>query len=327
MAPIVEENHLLHQLKQTQATPVSQKKPHTRLQLNPNAPLFGSSTGQAEQPGAHPFIPQGQTQGDFNKQPQQPTSKGDMFLPQGFQQGQSHEQPSSSAQQNQYQGFNFIPDFSRAQGQGSQQSQNQYQSQQQSQGPSQSEMMPPGLGIGQGARNQMNYPYFPQQMFNQQGGDLPQKNIPFQSLRFDEQIESRPGQQSDINFDKGGYGLQEEIQYQNPDTYQPDKTLERRGNRPPNLYTAVLSGRKMDDSATNSPSVHNMQSRFFSAAPTPTSEFDQAPILNSPNDFLTGGSEEETTNPPLSEEMVESFRLEDHLGELVEFAKTYNGSR
>lgn len=309
MAPIVEENHLMQQLKQTQATPVAQKKPHARLQLNPNAPLFGSS-GQQEQPAAHSYIPQGQTQGDYNK-------------PQGFQQGQSHDQPSSSSQQNQYQGFNFIPDFSRGQGQGSQQSQNQYQGQQQPQGPSQSEMMPPGLGINQGGRNQANYPYFPQQMFsNQQGGD--QKNIPF---RFDEQMESRPGQQSDMNFDKGGYNVQEEMQYQNPDTYQPDKALERRGTRPPNLYTAVLSGRKMEDSATNSPSVHNMQSRFFSAAPTPTSEFDQAPILNSPNDFLTGGSEEETANPPLSEEMVESFRLDDHLGEVVEFAKTYNGSR
>lgn len=327
MAPIVEENHLMQQLKQTQATPVAaaQKKPHTRLQLNPNAPLFGTPSAQTEQAGAHQFLPQGQTQGDFNKQSQQPPSKSEMFLPQGFQQGQqSHEQPSSSSQQSQYQGFNFIPDFSRGQGQGSQQPQNQYQGQQQPQGPSQSEMMPPGLGIGQGNRNQINYPYFPQQMFNQQGGEISQKNVPF---RFDEQTEQRPGQQSDMNFDKGGYNLGEETQYQNPDTYQPDKNLERRGNRPPNLYTAVLSGRKMDDSATNSPSVLTMQNRFFSAAPTPTSEFDQAPILNSPNDFLTGSEEEGPANPPLSEEMVESFRLEDHLGELVEFAKTYNGSR
>ena len=37
-------------------------------------------------------------------------------------------------------------------------------------------------------------------------------------------------------------------------------------------------------------------------------------------------SGEDTPNT-MSEEVMENFKLEDHLGNLVEYAKTYNGSR
>lgn len=286
-----------------------QKKLHSRLQLNPNAPLFGNA-GQLEQQGA-------QQAGHFAPQ----SSETNMYFnAPGFHQNQSLEQ------QSQFQDFNFASGFPR--GQGQQQHQPQYQPQQQKlmqQAPAHEEMMPPGLGLmGQGARNQMNFMNYPQQqMFQgQQSGEMGMKGgMQFQNQRFEEQ----QGPQRE-------YG-QEEMTYQNPDTYQPDKApaslMERgRGNRPASLYTAVLSGRKREDSASNSPSLHNMQNRYFSAVSTPTSEYDQAsntPLGQPTNELLEGAEEE--SNVPLSEEMIQNFRLEDHIGSLVEFAKTYNGSR
>lgn len=300
-----------------------QKKLHSRLQLNPNAPLFGSA-GQLEQQGA-------QQAGHFAPQ----SSESNMyFAAQGFHQNQPLEQ------QNQFQDFNFASGFPR--GQGQQQHQAQYQPQQQKmmqqqqQQSGHEEMMPPGLGLmGQGTRGQMNFMNFPQQMFQgQQAGDMGMKSggMQFQNQRFEEQ-QPQNKLPSDMGFQRE-YG-QEEVTYQNPDTYQPDMSkapsslMERgRGNRPASLYTAVLSGRKREDSASNSPSLHNMQNRYFSAASTPTSEYDQAantPLGQTNNDFLEGGEEE--SNAPVSEEMIQNFRLDDHLGGLVEFAKTYNGSR
>lgn len=202
------------------------------------------------------------------------------------------------------------------------------------------DFIPPGLGLGgqgmQGGPGMVNYPNFPPQMF-QQGGDpslkgrgLPMENKPqgyqqdFQSKNLLEREEEHQEQgQSilppDLHFDDE-YHLEEKNYMEEPTA--PSILKRVKENRPANLYTAVLSGRMREDSATNSPSLQNLQNKYFSAS-TPRSAFEQIETPLSQVDVMP----EDPSNPPLSEDMIENFKLEDHLGELAEFAKTYNGSR
>ncbi len=96
-----------------------------------------------------------------------------------------------------------------------------------------------------------------------------------------------------------------------------------------NLYAAVLSGRKNDGSMPNSPcpSVTKLKNQYFSGFSTPGSERAQTPTTPNLNPLSEHLEAEDSGNVPMTEDMIENFKLEDHLGHLVEFAKTYNGSR
>ena len=241
--------------------------------------------------------------------------------------------------------FSFNPSFVRGQSQGQQQQQQQQpQPQPQPQGFSSNDMMPPGLGLtGQGPQNVMNFSQYPQQMFhNQQNSDLSQKSRqpqgypgfqnPSGSMEGHPDVQENQYQDEQHHYQEEA-GQQEDMGYPVDNTYENYKqnkdgpsVMDRGRNRPSSLYTSVLSGRKRENSLSNSPSLHNMQNRYFSAASTPRSDYEHVntPLSQNNNDFF---GNDEPANPPLSEDMIENFRLEDHVGELVEFAKSYNGSR
>jgi len=255
----------------------------------------------------------------------------------GFSQGAHSEQGPQqfNGQQSKFQEFNFNPNFVRSQSQGQQQ-----QQQPQPQGFSQNDMMPPGLGLsGQGAP--ISFPQYPQQLFqNQQGNDLSQKRaasdsrLPqgFQGFQNTDMEGLGQGHTENQYQEQEEGGQQEDMNYPGENAYDNYKgkdvpsVMDRGRNRPSSLYTSVLSGRKRENSLSNSPSLHNMQNRYFSGASTPKSDYERAntPLSQSNNEFFAN---EEASNPPLSEDMIENFRIEEHVGELVEFAKTYNGSR
>jgi len=277
-----------------------QKKSHSRLQLNPNAPLFSNASGGAG--------------GSFEPQRFENTG-GNMFqnLPSNFPQNMTPEQGAQFNMQSQLHQRSL-----------------QQQSQPQPQG-GQGEFMPPGLfgfqqGFGGGPKNQPPSFQGPSSFENRQ-----QQGPGFQG--FDEQHHDDQNILTSEQFNEGlESNLPDEAGYPN-EMYQPEMGfLNEKGDvpaisrkRPSNLYTAVLSGKKREDSSPNSPSLSILQNKYFSAASTPRSAYDQGgldtPLSQSNNEFA------DEANPPLSEEMIENFRLEDHIGELVEFAKTYNGSR
>jgi len=282
------------------------------------------------------FSKQGFENPQFNPQNFQSISGNMLFnTPSNFPQNISSEQPGVTSSrfpmQNQPQEYKFPPTMGRGQGQMQQAS-------------ATGDFIPPGLGLsGQGM---MNYPNFPPQMFQGQQGGEPslksrgvlvenkpqtyQQDLPHKNILEPEEEQEEQGQNilpPDLKFEDEYQ--QEEKNYLEEPTYQTEGTapsiLKRgRENRPANLYTAVLSGRMREDSASNSPSLQNLQNKYFSAS-TPRSAYEQSvdTPLSQSNEFL----QEDPSNPPLSEDMIENFKLEDHLGGLVEFAKTYNGSR
>jgi len=318
--PVVEETLYNKVAKPTQMiSPMNvplqqQKKPHSRLQLNPNAPLFSNASGQPQS-----FEPQRFEGPQQQFGPGAETNYGGgrtMFqnLPTNFPQNMTPEQGAQFNMQSQLQEFNK-PRPGPPQGQ------------QQAQG-GQGEFMPPGLfGFGaQGSQGGMNFG-----ARGQQGASFENRQPQGQGYQgYDERHEDQNILTSE-QFNEGiESNLPDEAGYPN-EMYQQEMgflgekepTITRK--RPSNLYTAVLSGKKREDSTPNSPSLSILQKNYFSAASTPRSAYDQGgldtPLSQSGNEFA------EESNPPLSEDMIENFRLEDHLGELVEFAKTYNGSR
>ena len=363
ITPVIEEN-LFTQVSKITPTQVaqpssvsSQKKPHTRLRLNPDAPLFSNTMTTQSEP---------QTQGAFNSLSQMPAGFGKqgfesqqtginkqgfdntqfnphniqsnnmLFNTSNFPQNITSEQGITSSRfnmQNQAQDYKLTSTMGRAQGQMQQ--------------GAPADFIPPGLGLGgqgmQGSHGMMNYPNFPPQMF-QQSSDPSSKNRGLQSenksqiyqqefpsknvLEHEEHAEQvhniLPADlQFDDEFNPEEKSFPEELKFQ-PETGAPSILKRGRENRPANLYTAVLSGRMREDSASNSPSLQNLQNKYFSAS-TPRSAYEQTvdTPLSQNNDFMP----DDSSNPPLSDDMIENFKLEDHLGELVDFAKTYNGSR
>ncbi len=276
-------------IQQQQQMP-QQKKPHSRLQLNPNAPLFSNASGGPQQ-----------GQGGFEPQHFQ-------NLPSNFPQNMTPEQ-----------GAQFNMQSSQLQQQRGMQQQGQPQG-------GQGEFMPPGLfGFQQGSQGGMNF-----------GG--PKNQPQFENRQqqgyqgFDEQHHDDQNILTAEQFNEGlEANLPDEAGYPSEMYQQEMGFLNEKGDapavsrkRPSNLYTAVLSGKKREDSTPNSPSLSILQNKYFSAASTPRSAYEQDRLdtpLSQNNEFA------DEANPPLSEDMIENFRLEEHIGELVEFAKTYNGSR
>ena len=131
-----------------------------------------------------------------------------------------------------------------------------------------------------------------------------------------------------------------------PDRPQTPDTLPDSENNTPNnrgrikgpvasLRTEVLMNNvRRDSSASNSPSLNKIQRDYFSGVSTPRSDTDphpiggNAPMSRFPNfDTNNDGPEENSATLPLTEDMIENFKLEDYKGRLVEFAKSYHGSR
>ena len=102
-----------------------------------------------------------------------------------------------------------------------------------------------------------------------------------------------------------------------------------------NLYTAVLNKAKRETSLSNSPSVGKIQNQYFSNVSTPKSSTDPRPVstMSPLSKFGRNESnadlypEENSATIPFTDDMVENFKLEDHKGNVVNFAKTYHGSR
>ena len=95
----------------------------------------------------------------------------------------------------------------------------------------------------------------------------------------------------------------------------------------------LMNNVRRDSSMSNSPSLNKIQRDFFSGVSTPRSDTDPnpiggpAPLSRFPNFDSHNDQEENSATLPLTEDMIENFKLEDYKGRLVEFAKSYHGSR
>jgi len=312
MAPILPES-LLNTSNDSSFS--SSKKHHAKLHLNPNAPLFS----QVDQTQPNSFAPPGSSNpnaGSFNQgfNPQGASSSNSgSFNPNTFfnaplfnqafhfdQPGANQFQASSGQYQQQQQDFNA----------------GNYQQGDQN-------ILPPGLVSPNVAAAEKetdygtsNYYAAPPRMQNNPLGrnrglhvDTRLQSYVNHVIVEDNQEYVASGQNTPCMPEGEGTGL------------------DRQKSKGSSLYAAVLSNRKNDGSIPNSPcpSVTKLKREYFGCS-TPGSE------RGDPSTPLIGGGNEpfeveETGNVLMTEDMIENFKLDDHLGHLVEFAKTYNGSR
>jgi len=328
MAPILPES-LLNTSNDSSFTS-SSKKPHAKLHLNPNAPLFSHVQGGSQVDQNQNFTPPGSSNminppsgaGSFNayNHPQQQNfnnsqSGGATFNPNTFfnaplfSQTFHFDQPGSNQ-------FNMSGQY--------QQDFNNYQNTQQQQ--NDTNILPPGLSslnVPSGEKDNdysnQNYNNYSAPPARLQGNPLGRNR----GLHVDTRLQSfvphvivednqeyvASGQNTPCMPEGEGSGL------------------DRQKSKGPSLYAAVLSNRKNDGSIPNSPcpSVTKIKKEYFGCSTPGSERGDPATPL------IGGGNEpfevEDTGNVPMTEDMIENFKLEDHLGHLVEFAKTYNGSR
>lgn len=57
------------------------------------------------------------------------------------------------------------------------------------------------------------------------------------------------------------------------------------------------------------------------------SDSETIPFTPKGTETEAGFPSDENQGGPITDDMIENFKLEEHIGNLVEFAKTYNGSR
>jgi len=102
----------------------------------------------------------------------------------------------------------------------------------------------------------------------------------------------------------------------------PDRSKSKGQN---NLYTAVLSGKFKAESIINSPALNKIHNQYFSEISSGVN----TPDANTPlySGIRPSFAEPEEVSTPLTEDMIANFTIEDYQGRIVEFAKTYNGSR
>ena len=329
-------------LLNSQEIPASslQNKTHSKLHLNPNAPLFSAQTDQVQQPFGMPsqyantsnVNSFSQNSGNYQSNYQNFNTSNVTSSSNNSNNSNSNSNvnnPNLSSYFNtplfsqNYQADKHPSQFSPVQFQGYTFQENavpsMHQQQQNNEG-----MLPPGLSSpmmqSESSYSSSSSPYG--QRPQHQTFAPPAKNRGLY-------VETRP--QGYIN-DVIAEALEEhqasagntpcEIPHEN----MPFEKTKSKGNK--NLYLTVLTGRKNDNSLTNSPcpSASKIHNRYFSAVSTPVSEHDPnplTPLIDTNNEYY--GSED--YNMPAGDEQAEEFRLEDHLGNLVEFAKTYNGSR
>ena len=322
MAPILPES-LLNTSNDSSFTS-STKKQHAKLHLNPNAPLFSHGQGGSQVDQNQNFTPPGSSNminppsgaGGFNayNQPQHHAPGGAAFNPNTF-----FNAPLFS------QTFHFDQPGANQFNMGGQQYQQQdfsnYQNTQQHQ--QNDNVLPPGLSSlsvekdnDYSNQNYNNYSAPPSRL---QGNPLGRNR----GLHVDTRL------QSYVNH----VIVEDNQEYVASGQNTPcvpegeGSGLDRQKSKGPSLYAAVLSNRKNDGSIPNSPcpSVTKIKKEYFGCSTPGSERGDPATPL------IGGGNEpfevEETGNVPMTEDMIENFKLEDHLGHLVEFAKTYNGSR
>jgi len=298
----------------------SQNKLSNKINLTPDAPLFGNASPNT-----------------FNKQIQpQPQPQSPGFLPQASHSISPGIKPSSSNfrppnmntqidnQGNYYNAPLFPKNFQLDQNPRLQFTQENIQG-------NNDAFIPPGLiGNFNVDRNFSPQPYFPQQFLAQNKNETRES---FEGNNF------QPPNRLIIpkineGFENNGYSFPERPQ--TPENIQPSDENSNRGRikgHMANLYTEVLINKaRRDSSVSNSPSISKIQKEYFSGVSTPRSEYDSNAISNTffprfPGSYNEIGGEETSATLPLTEEMVESFKIEDYRGKLVEFAKSYHGSR
>lgn len=199
---------------------------------------------------------------------------------------------------------------------------------------------PPGLVAQQQGLPNAFGGFLPPPMFSNSGNTQNESPNKKKNLQVDTKM---PG-----GFPQGGVPLSGGLQIpldlnelpMTPDRLQGDDEnpgLERgriKNMIAPNLYTAVLSGKQRENSLSKSPSLSKIQNKYFSGFSTPRSDNTfTPPQANTPRRRLTptGSSAElgvdADGDQPWTEDMIENFKLENYIDNLVEFAKTYNGSR
>jgi len=303
----------------------SQNKLSNKLNLTPDAPLFGNASPNT-----------------FNRQQQmQPQSPGflsqnNMVISPGLKAASSNFRPPNMNAQvdnkgNYYNAPLFPKNFQLNQNARLQFEQDNTQANNET-------LIPPGLiGNFNGDRNFPSQPYFAQQYLPQNNQNKVEQREAFEQNNFQQPsrlIIPKIGE----GFENAGYTLPERSQ--TPDNMQQndnDNNSNRGRIKGPvaNLYTEVLINKaRRDSSLSNSPSVSKIQKEYFSGVSTPRSEYDSNPV--SSNTFFPrfpgsyneiGGEENNSASLPLTDDMVESFKIEDYRGKLVEFAKSYHGSR
>jgi len=316
-----------------------QKKPHSKMALNPNAPLFSNNTTpfveQMQQQNSNSFYPQTNVQ-----QPnvQNPNMGG--FKPQTTQQPFNPQFGGGTPQQQNF--FNpnvFQAGFNLDQGMGNMKVNPQLNNFQNDftvspnfrTNPSD---FPPGLTGSQTQQGQNDFGFNNQgmnQFFPQTEKPNLSVNTNFRQNNFQQRVNIanavKEGGFSDVmniidesRSDRSG----------TPDNVgMPEgdpKTLGTKNS----LYVAAL--KKDSGSGANSPGViSRIAGKYFSGVSTPQSNLSQDEgylgLTPRESEKEPAGFDETPTNIVITDDMIENFKLEDHIGNLCEFAKTYQGSR
>ena len=334
MVPILPES--LFNTSQDSSTS-ARKKSHSKLHLNPNAPLFNVPNQVDQNPQA--FKQQGSTQPAPNfgqEQNQNAFTNQNAFQnynrPTNFNTNQNNFNQSNSlfnaplfAQtfqpNDQGPGMNYVmpPHFQNYNFQG-QNPLTQHQQQ------PEHITLPPGLiSLRENEEDHYAPPYMSQNIQTNQN-QPPARN---RGLHVDTKFQGYVHhviEEANEEYQASGQNTPSIIPLNEGDVPALEKQKSKGLN---NLYAAVLSGRKNDGSMPNSPcpSVTKLKNQYFSGFSTPGSERAQTPTTPKVNALSDQFEAEESGSVPMTEDMIENFRLEDHLGRLVEFAKTYNGSR
>jgi len=187
--------------------------------------------------------------------------------------------------------------------------------------------IPPGLFNFMSQNEQQNNPMnIPTNYANQQLNQQASKNQ--RSLYIETKTQPKQDSHSFIKEEDEGVDTPDKIPsmkgFQDENgMLRPDRTKSKGQH---NLYTAVLSGKFKSESIINSPALNKIHNQYFSEISNPGSGIN-TPEANTPlyqNMKMEFPEPHESTN---SEEVGDSFRLEEYRGHLVEFAKTFNGSR
>ena len=310
----------------------AQKKPLSKLQLNPNAPLFSTPNDKpvdlVPQQQQKMFLPPSvqNENGNFNPYMNQNINPNIPHNMNHFQPGPRMNNINNGFNAPLFpQNFQFeqilppnISNQSNNFGFSSESPQNQ------------NDMMPPGLNFGfmPQAQQQPNQPFgmnmFPNQPAMKNGRSLyietkaqPPQEIPTYIKEEEEPLDTP---------------VEAPIK---PKIMNPDESPALRIDRAKSkgqhntLYTAVLSGKFKEGSIINSPALNKIHNHYFSEISNPGSGINtpeaNTPVYQSPK--ATNFNTDEVSTPQWTEDMMENFKLEDYVGRLVEFAKTYNGSR
>lgn len=281
--------------------PVGQKK-FTKLQLNPNAPLFSNNNGVQNQRPEHMMNQQGYFYPPQHQQQhvQNPT--------QYFQQPNNVRPTNGNGNNGNYFNAPLFPGFSSSEDS-------------------------TGLDFAAGGDNSNSMPPGLFNFFSQNTTEQPPITIEEQSgykgsrsLYIETKTQPKQDSHSFIKEEDEPADTPEiprKISNNNEqNALIPDRSKSKGQN---NLYTAVLSGKFKAESTINSPALNKIHNQYFSEISSGVN----TPDANTPlySSIRPNFAEPEDVSTPLTEDMIANFAIEDYEGRIVEFAKTYNGSR